>query len=204
MKINLMKCLFVAILMGGASCTNLCQTVSDWGAVYSGVEPVEKDVYYRHGGKKYVKGQAADYERTFVDHPYAIRKKIYDQFDLVELKESAPLYREIRIRKDGSAVFADNSSWKTLNLKNPTPIALRAGLKENGDVWEHTRRPTWHALYAYPLSVATFVCVDFPLNVAGASVAGVCLIPFIPAGVISHQQQQTVPNPSSDIKNDQQ
>ena len=158
--------------------------------MYSGVEPVEKDVYYRHGGKKYVKGQAADYERTFVDHPYAIRKKIYDQFDLVELKESAPLYREIRIRKDGSAVDADDSAWKTLDLKNPTPITLRAGLDENSDIWENSRRPTWHALYAYPLSVATFACVDVPLNVAGAAVAGVALTPFIPAGIASQQQQQ--------------
>ncbi len=199
MKINLMKCLFVAILTGGASCTNLCQTISDWGAVYSGVEPVDKAVYYLHNGKKYVKGQSADYERTFVDHPYAIRKKIYDQFDLVELKESAPLYREIRIRKDGSAVYADDSSWKTLDLKNPTPITLRAGLEENGDIWENSRRPTWHALYAYPLSAATFVCVDVPLNVAGAAVATAIVLPFVP-GIIFSQQQQEVPPPVAETK----
>ena len=202
MKLSLMKCLFAVAVSGLASCTNLCQTVSDWGAVYSGVEPVEKNVYYRHGGKKYVKGQPADYVRTFVDHPYAIRKRLYDRFALSELKEAAPLYREIRIRKDGSAVFADNSSWETQDLKNSTPIPLRAELNENSDVFECSRRPTWHALYAYPLSAVTFACVDLPLNVAGAAVAGVCLIPFIPAGVISHQQQQTVPNPPSDIKID--
>lgn len=190
MKSNLMKCLSAVAVSGLVSCTNLCQTISDWGAEYSGVEPVEKTVYYRHNGKKYAKGQPADYERTFVDHPYAIRKRIYDQFEPVRLKEEGPLYREIRIREDGSAVYADDSSWKALDLNNATPVALRGELKENGDVWENTRRPTWHALYAYPLSVATFACVDVPLNVAGAAVAGVALTPFIPAGIASQQQQQ--------------
>ena len=201
-----MKCLLVAMLAGVPSCTNVSQTISDCGAVYSGVEPVDKTAYYLYEGKKYVKGQAADYERTFVDHPYAIRKKIYDQFELVALKESAPLYREIRIRKDGSAVYADDSSWKTLDLKNPTPITLRAGLEENSDIWENSRRPTWHALYAYPLSVATFACVDVPLNVAGAAVAGVALTPFIPAGIASQQQQQqmVVPIVPSDTNTTQQ
>lgn len=194
-----MKCLLVAMLAGVPSCTNVSQTISDCGAVYSGVEPVDKTAYYLYEGKKYVKGQAADYERTFVDHPYAIRKKIYDQFELVALKESAPLYREIRIRKDGSAVYADDSSWKTLDLKNPTPITLRAGLDENSDIWENSRRPTWHALYAYPLSAATFVCVDVPLNVAGAAVATAIVLPFVP-GIIFSQQQQEVPPPVAETK----
>ncbi|MBE6418539.1 MAG: hypothetical protein E7031_00240 [Akkermansiaceae bacterium] len=75
MKFDLMKCIFAATVTGPASCTDLCQTVGDLGAEYSGVQPVDKTTYYRHGGKSYVKGLRYDYRRTFVDHPYAIRKR---------------------------------------------------------------------------------------------------------------------------------
>ena len=196
---NLMRALFVVVVLGVASCTNVCQTVSDWGAEYSGVKLSDESTYYRHNGKNYVKGQRCLCKRTFVDHPYAIRKKLPEQYRAIEGSEGDTVYREIRIRRDGSAVYADDSTWRQLELKNPQPFTLKKNLTERNEyVFEHTRRPTWHALYAYPLSAASFVCVDLPLNVAGAAAAVAFSLPFIPGVMICSQQQQEVPPPSTE------
>lgn len=197
MRKSLVKSLFVVVVLGVASCTNICQTVSDWGTEYSGIKLSDKSTYYRYHGKSYVKGQRCLCKRTFVDHPYAICKKFPEQYSVIAGSEGATVYREIRIRRDGSAVYADDSTWRQLELKNPQARTLTKNLNEmDADVFEHTRRPTWHALYAYPLSAASFVCVDLPLNVAGAAAAVAISLPFMPGVMICSQQQQEVPPPT--------
>ena len=66
---DVFKTLCIALPILSASCTNFCQDITDWGAEYDGVEKAKGEVYYRHGGKKYLKGHRAKFRRTYVQNP---------------------------------------------------------------------------------------------------------------------------------------
>ena len=69
------------------SCTNFCQNVADLGAVYQGVLVLEPGTCYLYGGKMYAKGQRALFQRTYVDHPYAIAKPSPSRYKLIDVGE---------------------------------------------------------------------------------------------------------------------
>lgn len=196
-----MKYLVAIVAPGLVSCTNLCQTIKDRGEVYSGVKLQDTSVYYSNNGKKYIKGQRYDFRRTFVDHPYSIGKKAYDQFEAIEGSGGETLYHEICTGKGGCVVYADNSEWLQLPDERLRAYPMKGKWADDAAYVSRfcSRRPTWHALYAYPLSAVSFVCVDLPLNTVGFAVATVISLPFMPGVIASQQQQMTVPQPTDDI-----
>lgn len=200
MKMSWMSAAALLPVLAGVSCTNLCQTVADWGEEYSGVEVTEPQVYYSHGGKKYVKGQRAKFRRVFTDHPYAIAKPWPDKFEpIAGTREGEDLYREVYYGKgQWQATYTEDSEWKPMQLKNPQQFPKDRELYRTLTLDHNSRRATAHALYAYPLAALTFVAVDLPLNVTALAVTGVVAIPTIPLIMASPQQQQTPPEPEPD------
>ena len=169
--------------------------------MYSGVKLQDTSVYYSHNGKKYIKGQRYEYRRTFVDHPYSIGKKAYDQFEAVAGSDGETVYHEIRTLKNGYVDYADDSKWIQLPDERLHAYPMKGKWADDDDDVSRfcDRRATWHALYAYPLSAVSFACVDLPLNAVGFAMASVISLPFMPGVIASQQQQMEVPPPTDDI-----
>ena len=148
------------------SCTNFCQNVADLGAVYQGVLVLEPGTCYRYGGKMYAKGQRALFQRTYVDHPYAIAKPLPPGYELVEGSEGEVVYREIRQNEEHQVEFSDYGTWQVLPIDESMARPLEKEMVWEQRVDSYSRELTPHALYAYPLAGATLVCVDVPLNLA--------------------------------------
>lgn len=169
------------------SCTNLCQNVADFGAEYSGVVLTERDSCFVLGGKYYLKGQRARFRRTYVDHPFAIAKPRPDEFTVKSGTLGETVYREIRLDKEGGVQFADGSVWMTPDAppEEVRPLGDAALSHLIQSVNHGSRELTAHALYAYPLSAVTLVCIDLPLNLA-APVLMMAALPVMAAyGVLS-------------------
>lgn len=148
------------------SCTNFCQNVADLGAVYQGVLVLEAGTCYRYGGKLYAKGQRALFQRTYVDHPYAIAKPLPSRYKLIDVGEGEIVYHEIILNEDRRVEFPYHGNWQPLPIKSSMARPLETEIGKVQDVDSFSRELTPHALYAYPLAGATLVCVDVPLNLA--------------------------------------
>ena len=166
------------------SCTNFCQNVADLGAVYQGVLVLEPGTCYRYGGKLYAKGQRALFQRTYVDHPYAIAKPLPSRYKLIDVGEGEIVYHEIRQDEEHQVELSDYGTWQVLPIDESMARPLEKEMEWEQRVDSYSRELTPHALYAYPLAGATLVCVDVPLNlaaivlappmIAGAFVYSVC------------------------------
>ena len=148
------------------SCTNFCQNAADLGAVYQGVLIMERDTCYRYDGKLYAKGQRALFQRTYVDHPYAIAKPLPPCYEIIEGSEGEVVYREIRQNEEHQVEFSDYGTWQVLPIDESMARPLEKEMVWEQRVDSYSRELTPHALYAYPLAGATLVCVDVPLNLA--------------------------------------
>ena len=148
------------------SCTNFCQNVADLGAVYQGVLVLDPGTCYRYGGKMYAKGQRALFQRTYVDHPYAIAKPSPSRYKLIDVGEGEIVYHEIILNEDRRVEFPSHGNWQSLPIKSSMARPLETEIGKEQDVDSFSRELTPHALYAYPLAGATLVCVDVPLNLA--------------------------------------
>ena len=148
------------------SCTNFCQNVADLGAVYQGVLVLEPGTCYRYGCKIYAKGQRALFQRTYVDHPYAIAKPLPSCYKLIEGSEGEIVYHEIRQNEEHQVEFSDYGTWQVLPIDESMARPLEKEMVWEQRVDSYSRELTPHALYAYPLAGATLVCVDVPLNLA--------------------------------------
>ncbi len=148
------------------SCTNFCQNVADLGAVYQGVLVLEPGTCYRYGGKLYAKGQRALFQRTYVDHPYAIAKPLPPCYEIIEGSKGELVYREIILNEERRVEFPSHGNWQTLPIKSSMARPLEKEMVWEQRVDSYSRELTPHALYAYPLAGATLVCVDVPLNLA--------------------------------------
>lgn len=148
------------------SCTNFCQNVADLGAVYQGVLVLETGTCYRYGGKLYAKGQLALFQRTYVDHPYAIAKPLPPCYEIIEGSKGELVYREIILNEERRVEFPSHGNWQTLPIKSSMARPLEKEMVWEQRVDSYSRELTPHALYAYPLAGATLVCVDVPLNLA--------------------------------------
>lgn len=153
------------------SCTNFCQNVADLGAVYQGILVLDPGTCYRYGGKMYAKGQRALFQRTYVDHPYAIAKPLPSRYKLIDVGEGEIVYHEIILNEDRWVEFPIHGNWQTLPIKSSMARPLEKEIDEVQDVDSFSRELTPHALYAYPLAGATLVCVDVPLNLATIALA---------------------------------
>lgn len=171
-RADIVKAASAALLLGLTSCTNLCQYVADCGAEYDGVELTERECYYRHGGRKYVRGQRAKFKRTSVQNPYLLGKPIPDQYEVKPETLGEVVYRELQLDRGG--MWSLSGNWKSLTLHDtrayPMPEKTSLGWSS---VNEYSRKLTPHALYAYPLATVVGVCIDVPLNIAGGA-AAVC------------------------------
>ena len=153
------------------SCTNFCQNVADLGAVYQGVLVLEPGTCYRYGGKMYAKGQRALFQRTYVDHPYAIAKPLPPCYEIIEGSKGELVYREIILNEERRVEFPSHGNWQTLPIKSSMARPLEKEMVWEQRVDSYSRELTPHALYAYPLAGATLVCVDVPLNLATIALA---------------------------------
>ena len=153
------------------SCTNFCQNVADLGAVYQGVLVLEPGTCYRYGGKLYAKGQRALFQRTYVDHPYAIAKPLPPCYEIVEGSKGELVYREIQLNEEQQVEFSDYGTWQVLPIDESMARPLEKEMVWEQRVDSYSRELTPHALYAYPLAGATLVCVDVPLNLATIALA---------------------------------
>ena len=153
------------------SCTNFCQNVADLGAVYQGVLVLEPGTCYRYGGKMYAKGQRALFQRTYVDHPYAIAKPFPSRYKLIDVGEGKIVYHEIILNEERRVEFPYHGNWQTLPIKSSMARPLEKKIGKVQDVDSFSRELTPYALYAYPLAGATLVCVDVPLNLAAIALA---------------------------------
>ena len=153
------------------SCTNFCQNVADLGAVYQGVLVLEPGTCYRYGGKLYAKGQRALFQRTYVDHPYAIAKPLPSCYKLIDAGEGEIVYHEIILNEDRWVEFSRHGNWQSLPIKSSMARPLEEEIGKVQDVDSFSRELTPHALYTYPLAGATLVCVDVPLNLATIALA---------------------------------
>ncbi len=169
-----------------SSCTNLCQNVADFGAVYSGVLLTEPTLCFQRGGKSFVRGQRASFRRTDVDHPCAITKPQPAQFAVKPGSLGEVVYRELQVDKDGSVAFAEDSDWRPMAMEGASTRPLhQSSLKLSPmSVDQYSRELTPHAVYAYPLAALTFACVDLPLNLLGAGAALGTAAVVIPAGAV--------------------
>ena len=177
------KSLLLLPLAGLVSCTNLCQNAADFGADYSGVVLTDPGRYVCHGGKYYVMGQRARFRRTHVNHPFDIGKPCPDQFVVKAGSPGEFVCREIRLRgADGKPQCAEGSTWIPLDLRSEPTLLLPpcplSGLTQ--EVKGDSRELTAHALYAYPLSVATFAFIDLPLNLA----TPVLMVGVVPVAIV--------------------
>ena len=153
------------------SCTNFCQNVADLGAVYQGVLVLEAGTCYRYGGKLYAKGQRAHFQRTYVDHPYAIAKPLPSCYKLIDVGEGEIVYHEIRQDEEHQVELSDYGTWQVLPIDESMARPLEKEMEWEQRVDSYSRELTPHALYAYPLAGATLVCVDVPLNLAAIALA---------------------------------
>ena len=153
------------------SCTNFCQNVADLGAVYQGVLVLEPGTCYRYGGKMYAKGQRALFQRTYVDHPYAIAKPLPPCYEIIEGSKGEIVYHEIRQNEEHQVEFSDYGTWQVLPIDESMARPLEKEMEWEQRVDSYSRELTPHALYAYPLAGATLVCVDVPLNLATIALA---------------------------------
>ena len=200
-------CIVLSVLT--ASCTNFCQDIADWGAEYDGVEKAKGEVYYRHGGKKYLKGYRAKFRRTYVQNPYLLAKPTPDLYEMKPGTMGEEVYSELRADKDGCLRLVDAGDWKPLKLKDTRAYPMGENMVTPWPaVNTYSRELTPHAIYAYPLAAATLVGVDVPLNIAGAA-AGVCgasgvlLVSCVGSCVGSqNHQQQSAPDGSMDLPQD--
>ena len=169
-----MSCLRNLLLLSMSllvSCTNFCQNVADLGAVYQGVLVLEPGTCYRYGGKMYAKGQRARFQRTYVDHPYAIAKPLPSCYKLIDAGEGEIVYHEIILNDERRVEFPSRGSWQPLPIESSMACPLEKEIGKVQDVNSFSRKLTPHALYAYPLAGATLVCVDVPLNLATIELA---------------------------------
>ena len=169
-----MSCLRNLLLLSMSllvSCTNFCQNVADLGAVYQGVLVLEPGTCYRYGGKMYAKGQRARFQRTYVDHPYAIAKPLPSCYKLIDVGEGEIVYHEIILNDERRVEFPSRGSWQPLPIESSMACPLEKEIGKVQDVNSFSRKLTPHALYAYPLAGATLVCVDVPLNLATIALA---------------------------------
>ena len=153
------------------SCTNFCQNVADLGAVYQGVLVLEPGTCYRYGGKIYAKGQRALFQRTYVDHPYAIAKPLPPCYEIIEGSKGKIVYHEIRQDEEHQVELSDYGTWQVLPIDESMARPLEKEMVWEQRVDSYSRELTPHALYAYPLAGATLVCVDVPLNLAAIVLA---------------------------------
>ena len=153
------------------SCTNFCQNAADLGAVYQGVLVLDPGTCYRYGGKMYAKGQRALFQRTYVDHPYAIAKPLPSCYKLIDVGEGEIVYHEIRQDEEHQVELSDYGTWQVLPIDESMARPLEKEMEWEQRVDSYSRELTPHALYAYPLAGATLVCVDVPLNLAAIALA---------------------------------
>ena len=128
------------------SCTNFCQNVADLGAVYQGVLVLEPGTCYRYGGKLYAKGQRALFQRTYVDHPYAIAKPLPSCYTLIDAGEGEIVYHEIILNDDRRVEFPIHGNWQTLPIKSSMARPLEEEIGKVLDVDSFSRELTPHAL----------------------------------------------------------
>lgn len=164
-----LKALIVVLAMLLASCTNLCQNVADWGAEYDGVQLADPAVYYSLNGKKYMQGRRAKFRRTEVEHPWGISKPQPQQFELKADSLGEVVYSEVKIDDVGEASLVDGDNWHPLAVNAACSHPLPEPMCVTSEVDTASRELTPHALYSYPLATATLICVDVPLNIAGAA-----------------------------------
>lgn len=204
------KSLCIALPILSASCTNFCQDIADWGAEYDGVEKTKGEVYYRHGGKKYLKGHRAKFRRTYVQNPFLIAKPTPERYEMKPGTMGEEVYSELRADKDGCLRLVDGSDWKPLKLKDTRAYPMGENMVSPWPaVNSYSRKLTPHAIYAYPLATATFACVDVPLNIAGGAVfvgfaSGVLLVSGVGQAVMwcLPEQQQPDPNGRMELRQD--
>lgn len=175
------------------SCTNFCQNVADLGAVYQGVLVLEPGTCYRYGGKIYAKGQRALFQRTYVDHPYAIAKPLPSSYKLIDVGEGEIVYHEIRQNEEHQVEFSDYGTWQVLPIDESMARPLEKEMVWEQRVDSYSRELTLHALYAYPLAGATLVCVDVPLNLAAIALAPPMIAGALIYSVTSEAVRQKAP-----------
>ena len=204
------KSLCIALPILSASCTNFCQDIADWGAEYDGVEKTKGEVYYRHGGKKYLKGYRAKFRRTYVQNPFVIAKPDPARYEMRPGTLGEAVYSELRADEDGCLRLVDAREWKPLKLKDTRAYPMGKNMVSPWpSVNAYSRELTPHAIYAYPLAAATLVCVDVPLNIAGAAVgvcfaSGVLLVSGVGQAVVwcLPEQQQATPDARTELPQD--
>ncbi len=163
------KALIVGAAMLLASCTNLCQNVADWGAEYDGVQLTNPSVYYSLNGKKYMQGRRAKFRRTEVEHPWRIVKPRPQQFALKADTLGELVYSEVKIDEEEGASLVDGENWHPLAVSAACSHPLPEPMCVTSKVDTSSRDLTPHAFYSYPLAAVTLICVDVPLNIAGAA-----------------------------------
>lgn len=142
-----------------------------FGRCVSGVLVLEPGTCYRYGGKLYAKGQRALFQRTYVDHPYAIAKPLPSRYKLIDAGEGEIVYHEIRQDEEHQVELSDYGTWQVLPIDESMARPLEKEMVWEQRVDSYSRELTPHALYAYPLAGATLVCVDVPLNLATIALA---------------------------------
>lgn len=152
-----------------ASCTNFCQNVADRGAEYDGVQLTDPAVYYSLNGKKYMQGRRAKFRRTEVEHPWRIVKPRPQQFALKADTLGELVYSEVKIDEEGEASLVDGENWHPLAVSAACSHPLPEPMCVTSKVDTSSRDLTPHAFYSYPLAAVTLICVDVPLNIAGAA-----------------------------------
>lgn len=187
---SLLRLAVVASVFTCSSCTNFYQKVMDYGAVYSGVEVAEPSHTYAYNGKTYMKGQRAQYRRTYTD-PKIVLYSAPDQFEKIAGSEGEIVYREVTTQNEQSA-----NPWIVLP-EQPTLLAVNADNKEQSypAVDRNSRTLTPHALYCYPLGMLTASCIDAPLTAIPAGILGAVSIPCLPFFAYQQHEQQQLPMP---------
>ena len=187
---SVLKLAVAASIVTCSSCTNFYQKVMDYGAVYSGVEVAEPGHTYAYNGKTYIKGQRAQYRRTYTD-PKIVISSAPDKFEKIAGTEGAIVYRELTTQPNQPV-----NPWIVLP-EQPTLLAVNGDYKEQiyPAVDPKSRTLTPHALYCYPLGLLTASCVDAPLTAIPAGIIGVASIPCLPFFAYQQHMQQQLPMP---------
>ena len=174
------------------SCLVNHQRLGEQSISYDGVWIEKNDTVYQLNGKKYIRGERAQFQyqrnNSYISFKEAIIGPSKWDWKKVESSEGEIVYREV----DNDGYYVKGGTWTSLDMSKASTKKLEYE-KRPYDVDSQSHHLTLHALYSLP---AAAICIvpDMACSIAlwtlhgtGMLVQGIVLLP------VSQQQQQAVP-----------
>lgn len=194
MKYRIATLILLLLLFAVPSCTQVHTRFIDLGQRFDGVQP-DKVCLFKSGGKLWVKGQRMQF--SLRRQLFVLEKHGRYEYIPIDGTQGEIVYREVCWKSDARPPrydYAEGSKWRSLPADTMQQVKVHA----DDELWFKANRTgkfeaDAHALWAYPMAVASFVAVDVPSVVLAPALWVLLVPPLYCVDAITQQQHADAP-----------